>query len=318
MAGPFGMHTRNFGWGKHFGYACRRALEARYGGGHFSTIATHTCRIEAAVEFWRERSIRDARRIDLPEFCAYARHVAELLASGEINGVSYAQNLISSANVCLEALRGDRRIRVSPVEYVGKRRRSRIRMPSGLDAAQVRTCAEALRARDLVRAASVLELARHGGLRLREASLANLPRLDREARALGKCNIQDGCKGGRDAPRWITVTDELPTVLQAALATRPLGSTCLVAPGERVIDFYRREIQAARRVIKAHGITCLHDLRAAYACDLYVAITGRPVPLASPEPVDRDMDRQARLALSEALGHGREDVSSAYIGARRR
>lgn len=45
-------------------------------------------------------------------------------------------------------------------------------------------------------------------MRLREAILADLPRLSREAEACDKINIQDGTKGGSagaSASRWITV-----------------------------------------------------------------------------------------------------------------
>jgi hypothetical protein len=59
-------------------------------------------------------------------------------------------------------------------------------------------------------------------MRLREAILADLPRLQREAWQLGKINIQDGTKGrsGASAPRWITVTDQVRDALERA--TRPL------------------------------------------------------------------------------------------------
>ena len=54
------------------------------------------------------------------------------------------------------------------------------------------------------RLAAIVLLARTTGMRLREAILADLPRLHREAEHLGRINIQDGTKGGRSgafAPR---------------------------------------------------------------------------------------------------------------------
>lgn len=70
-------------------------------------------------------------------------------------------------------------------------------------------------------------------MRLREAILADLPRLSREAEACGKVNIQDGTKGGRagaSAPRWITVDDHVRGALELARRVSPAGSRNLIAP----------------------------------------------------------------------------------------
>ncbi|WP_257903286.1 integrase domain-containing protein, partial [Pseudomonas sp. Colony2] len=76
----------------------------------------------------------------------------------------------------------------------------------GQDRAQIELIARALSERGQQRVAAIVLLARETGMRLREAILADLPRLQREVRQLGKINIQDGTKGGRSgasAPRWI-------------------------------------------------------------------------------------------------------------------
>ena len=46
------------------------------------------------------------------------------------------------------------------------------------------------------RVVAIVSLAQATGMRLREAILAGLPRLHREAEHLGRINIQDGTKGG--------------------------------------------------------------------------------------------------------------------------
>ena len=58
-------------------------------------------------------------------------------------------------------------------------------------------------------------------MRLREAILADLPRLQRKAQQLGKINIQDGTKGGRSAmkPEFDMALFLIP-VLKGAHATR--------------------------------------------------------------------------------------------------
>ncbi|GAB7531575.1 hypothetical protein PS3A_39890 [Pseudomonas sp. 3A(2025)] len=62
------------------------------------------------------------------------------------------------------------------------------------------------------RSAAITLLARATGMRLREAILADLPRLRREAERLGSINMGDGAKGGREgatALRWIRVDEHM-------------------------------------------------------------------------------------------------------------
>jgi hypothetical protein len=63
---------------------------------------------------------------------AYGSGLADKVTTKTMS-VSYAQNLLSSVNVVLESMRGDRRIRVAPVALVGKRSHVREQAPSGLD-----------------------------------------------------------------------------------------------------------------------------------------------------------------------------------------
>lgn len=69
--------------------------------------------------------------------------------------------------------------------------------PQGQDREQVMRIVEALREHQMPRAAAIAHLARATGMRLREAILADLPRLKRETELYGKINIQDGSKGVR-------------------------------------------------------------------------------------------------------------------------
>ena len=75
-------------------------------------------------------------------------------------------------------------------------------MPQGQDRAQVQQIVDVLCHQHQLRAAAIVLLARATGMRLREAILADLPRLCREANDLGKINIQDGTKGEL---RWTTI-----------------------------------------------------------------------------------------------------------------
>lgn len=317
MSGPFGgVSSRNFGWGKGLGYAGGRALCSSYGGGHFATVATHRSRWQGAVDFFHANAITDAKKISQHDLEEYAKHVVELVEDG-IHGLSYGVNLISSANVTIESIRGDSRICVKPTDYLHARQRIRLDPPSAMDRALVLQCAEDLRANGLLRAAAVLELGRFVGTRLREAALADLTRWHRELQQFDRVNVQDGTKGGRNAPRWVPVDDYARAAIRRALEARPSGSRNLLAMDEALIEGYRGEFAQARAIMKAYGIERYHDARAAYACDVYQQITGLPAPVFGQKILDRKLDRKARQRIAYLLGHGRIDVVGSYCGGRR-
>ncbi|MNP40888.1 hypothetical protein D3C76_1345580 [compost metagenome] len=158
-------------------------------------------------------------------------------------------------------------------------------------------------------------------MRLREAILADLPRLNREANGLGRINIQDGTKGGRtgaSAPRWIAVDDHVLGALGFARQVSPAASSNLIAPQESYLDLLQEIIRPARDILHAHNLKGFHELRAAYACERYEQITQHRAPINGGQcyQVDRNLDREARRQISYELGHGRIDVVGAYIGGR--
>jgi integrase len=78
-----------------------------------------------------------------------------------------------------------------------------------------------------------------------------------------------------------------------------------------------------RYVMECHGITRAglgvtpHGLRHQGAADDYEALTGQCPPVAGGAPVERQPDRQARLQIAQHLGHGRVQITNAYLGQRR-
>lgn len=307
--------SRNFGYGRDLAYAGREALIDYYGDGHFATVATHASRFGQFSEWAREQGIRDLARNDPDRLLRdFSEYVGQQVSSKDL-AVAYGQNLISSAQVVLRAMTGDSGIKVSPSEYCGSRSSVRQDPPGSLDRTQVARAVAGMRAAGSARAASVVELARELGLREREAILADLPRLDREARQTGVINIQEGTKGGRSADRMVPVSSDAYKALRAAMVTSPAGSRNLLAPGESYRKFVDSELRAGRENLKAAEIVGYHDCRAAYACERYTQLTGQDAPVvAGNRTAPRDIDMAARGEISHELGHGRIDVVANYIG----
>lgn len=314
---------RNFGWGRQLSYAGPQALKDLFDGGHYGTVKAHSDRWRAFVHWCRSEDgpgFNDARQIDRQTLLDYAGHLRQQVEQGAIC-IATAQNRLSSVNRTMAALRGDQYVKVpSPSKALGMRRTSvRRSVPQGQDREHVKRIVDALCGHQQPRAAAIAQLARATGMRLREAILADLPRLQREAEHYDKINIQDGTKGGRGgatAPRWIMVDDHIREALRYAEQVSPDGNRNLLAPNESYLDFQREIVRPARDILHQHNLKGFHELRAAYACERYEQITHHLAPINGGRcrHLDPRLDREARLLISYELGHGRIDVVSAYIG----
>jgi len=316
---------RNFGYGRQLSYAGPQALKDMFGGGHYGTVKAHSDRWQAFVKWCRSEQgpgINDARQIDRKVLADYAAYLRDVIRRGDL-AISTAQNRLSSVNRTMAALRGDQYVKLpSPSKALGMQRTGgRHSVPQGQDREHVKQIVNALCSQHHQRAAAIVLLARATGMRLREAILADLPRLSREANDLGKINIQDGTKGGRagaSAPRWIAVDGQVRDALKFARQISPAGSRNLIAPHESYLSLLQRIIRPARDILHTHNLKGFHELRAAYACERYEQITQHRAPINGGHlcQVDRNLDREARKQISYELGHARVDVVAAYIGGR--
>ncbi|MDV3058688.1 MULTISPECIES: integrase domain-containing protein [Pseudomonas] len=316
---------RNFGYGRQLSYAGPQALRDLFGGGHYGTVKAHSDRWQAFVRWCRSEDgpgFNDARQIDRQTLLEYAGYLRQQVEQSAI-GIATAQNRLSSVNRTMAALRGDQYVKVpSPSKALGMRRTSvRQSVPQGQYREHVKRIVDELCEHQMPRAAAIVQLARATGMRLREAILADLPRLRREAEHYDKINIQDGTKGGRGgatAPRWVTVDDHIHEALRYAEQVSPDGSRNLLAPNESYLDFQREIVRPARDILHTYNLKGFHELRAAYACERYEQITHHLAPINGGRcrRLDPCLDREARLQISYELGHGRIDVVSAYIGGR--
>ncbi|KKA06864.1 integrase [Pseudomonas ogarae] len=314
---------RNFGYGRQLSYAGPQALKDMFGGGHYGTVKAHCDRWLAFVKWCRSEQgpgINDARQIDRKVLGDYAAYLRDVVGRGEL-AVSTAQNRLSTVNRTMAALRGDQYVKLpSPSKALGMQRTGvRHSVPQGQDREQVKQIVNALCRHHQLRAAAIALLARATGMRLREAILADLPRLSREADDLGRINIQEGTKGGRagaSAPRWIAVDDYVLGALGFARQASPAGSRNLIAPSESYRSVLREIVRPARDTLNAHNLKGFHELRAAFACERYELITTHRAPINDGQccQLDQHLDHEARRQISYELGHGRIDVVAAYIG----
>ena len=120
-------------------------------------------------------------------------------------------------------------------------------------------------------------------------------------------------KGGRS--RAIPMNTEAQReVLDRAHQLAGKGS--LIPSNLRYIDQLRRY---EHHVGKA-GLSKMHGLRHAYAQQRYETLTGWVCPVAGGPPrktllpEQRDVDREARLTISQELGHEREQITAVYLG----
>jgi integrase len=149
------------------------------------------------------------------------------------------------------------------------------------------------------------------GIRVKEAIMIQPHLADLGDRLL----LEPGTKGGR--PRYVPIdTPEKRAALDEAKRLVRIRSAHLGRPGKSL----KQNMDRFRTVMKKFGITGAalgvtpHGLRHEFGNDLYEALTGEPSPVRSGEPIDRDADRAARLVVAERLGHGRRNVTRAYLG----
>ncbi len=301
---------RNFGFGRNIDYAVSQALRAMYGDGSFATRHAHMARWRVFSRFLKGKGVHRFEHISAELVEEYARLLAAAVSDG-ITSVSYAVNILSTVNVASRAVRGDSRITVSPSRFIGKRRCVREDSPDGLHWDAVVALSQTLDAKGLPRAARAVLLARACGMRLREALLANIPRLRHEASEFGRINIVDGTKGGRRAERWIRVDER---VLHALAMCGDVRNLLECPKSLRLRKVYRGEVARAREIMAINGVGGYHELRASWACSRYEEITGREAPAVCESLLTDDLDKEARSQIAKELGHGRPSVSSAYVG----
>lgn len=121
------------------------------------------------------------------------------------------------------------------------------------------------------------------------------------------------CKGGR--ARSIPITTDLQRDVLAR-ATALAGKASMIPPDKTYVAWLSTYKEATR----VAGARRLHGLRHGYAQARFEALAGFKAPAAGGPsrdqltPEQRDIDLHVRLQISSELGHGREEITSVYLG----
>ncbi len=311
--------TRNFGLGsREMGKAGEYALNnaAKNGGVSFSTAGTNVARWRIFTICAKDNGVKRMENVTQELVKKYGRELALNVNSGDLSAAT-AQVYISAVNSVMSLATHREWKSVSPTKDCNVPRRCAIRqdVPGALDLSAFGRAVEAVQDQLGARVGAVVELARHLGLRSKEASLVDARRALAQAEATGRVTIAYGTKGGRKREMPITSPEQVQALVHAAKAQ---GSDRSMIPAAQSWKKWRDgELRGARKLVREHTTGGLHDLRSAYACQRYQEMTGHPAPAAGGVIADKIKDLDVRMVISKELGHNRVDVMAEYIGGRR-
>lgn len=307
------MTSKNYGLGyREMGRAGQIALERACAAKaiSFATAAKYTDDWKLFCVWAKERGAKQMERITPGLVRQYGQELASK-ADDSILKPSTAQDRVTAVNRVMQ-LAGSGWASISSTQDCGISKRSHVRVgaPAALDRSVYQERLASVKAVASPRGVAMCELARNLGLRSKEASLLNAKAALKEARERGCIRIDGGTKGGRG--RELPITSEAQ-IRALELAAQAQGSARAVMPPEQNWKQWRQgELRMVREAMGG-----LHELRSAYACERYTEITGHAAPCTGNQILDRDVDRGARLVISEELGHGRIDVAAEYVGGRK-
>ncbi|WP_103737829.1 tyrosine-type recombinase/integrase [Diaphorobacter sp. LR2014-1] len=156
-----------------------------------------------------------------------------------------------------------------------------------------------------------LELCMAFGLRVLEAASLKPADSDRGDYLL----VILGSKGGRG--RTVPYTTEYQRQVISKAHAMASSSGVLRPRGwkvTRAVNSFYHYLRVAGVNMKKMGVTT-HGLRHEYAALLYEQVSGDKPPVVGDKVPEKDTDQKARAVVTEALGHSRLDITSAYLGS---
>ncbi|WP_170941705.1 integrase domain-containing protein [Cellvibrio mixtus] len=283
---------------------------ARSSGGRYAWCAASIMRWRRFCNFCENLDVKSIADIDYEIVALYAESISSC-------SISTRHNYISVINVVMRILKSHW-VPVSPRRLAGEKRSFVNSNPVIIDRRLVHKIASQLTESNHPLLASVVNLGFYFGLRRREAALLELKNALHEAEQFGWIDIVRGTKGGRgrSVQRRVPVDEHQLAILKGMCEF--LGERrCLVPEDQTYKKFSDYISSELLPVLKANGVSRLHNLRAAYACNRYQKISGFVAPRNQSDPLllaSSCADTHAREIITGELGHGRIEIVSSYVG----
>ena len=316
--------SRNFNLGsRDMGRAGQMALNsaAQVGAVSFSTAGTNGERWGEFAKFARdELGVKYMEKVTPEGVIAYGERLQERVEAGEMSAAT-AQNYVGAVNSVMSLATQGQWESVSPTKDCGIEQRSGI-------ATENRAISEDrhVELREAVgeRLGALLDLQRTIGLRFEESAKLDAGRALNEARETGYVTIERGTKGGLE--RTVPASAEAVAALSRAAAIQEKDRSMI--PADRSYAAFQGE---AYKELREAGGSGFHCERHSYAQERYSELTGAPAPVSEgwgrEERFERlaatlgvsvseakALDEDTRQQIAEELGHGRVEVTNAYLG----
>lgn len=294
---------------------------ARDGAVSFSTAATNGERWGEFAKFAKNKmSVRYMEQIEPETVIAYGRSLQEKVTSGEMSAAT-AQNYVSTVNSVMSLATEGKWDSISPTRNCGIDQRSGIASTNrSISQSEHDRLTDVLSAR----LSAMLDVERSLGLRFEECAKLNSVVSLAEAKKTGQVTITFGTKGGLE--RTVLASPESISALEKAAAIQGVDRSMIPSS-----DTYRGFQQAAYRELKKIGGKGFHGERHWFAQQRYTELVGAPAPIVKgwrreerferlaehlgvSEQEARTIDNEARQKIAEELGHGRAEVTNAYLG----
>jgi len=301
-----------------------RALVTAYQLKSGNGYETHANCKTACKEFsilLKENGVRDLRKVERSHVQAYADHLNARYERGEIKAGT-PQDYLSKINVAMQEARLDQECRVRGKTDAGLPSKSGI---TEADKSTPQHNFDAAKQGLTERLGAQLDLQREMGLRFKESSLIDARAVLKHAEQTGKIKIIDGTKGGR--PREIPITSLTQINALKHAAEIQQGDRSLVPDDLKWVQYQN---QCYRAIAKTD--LHFHGNRHHYANERYQALIGVNGPvragvahgsahhqhIAKSLNISiseaRALDKEARLKVSEELGHSRISITNNYLG----
>ena len=317
--------SRNYNLGsRDMGRAGQMALNsaAQAGAVSFSTAATNGERWGQFAEFSRdELGVKYMEKVTPEGVIAFGEALQEKVSAGEMSAAT-AQNYLSAVNSVMKIATEGKWQSISPTKDCGIDQRSAIAAENKAISAEKH--AELTSGGISERLGAIMDLQRSLGLRFEESAKINAGQALEQARETGRVSIEAGTKGGLQ--REVPASPAAVAALERAAAIQ--GADRSMIPRS---DSYKDFQQAAYSELREAGGAGFHGERHSYAQERYNALTGASAPVVEGwgrgERLERlaealgvsveeakAIDHEARMQVAEELGHGRMEITNAYLG----